>query len=247
MNAPYSSDPSLQPSVAPERPQNPRQAPSVPISVYRELATELKATQAMVDSLTHQNQQLNQQNLVLRQEMVKFADSAAQLRQSVESSHLWFADTANQLKQSLEAGMPVAMPAAMPPLTVPMAVARTGVADAVATPASAPTEEWSEPVTTGGSGLASQFVQMIKPKPAQSSKAAPKAAPKAQAKRQPPQPQPPQRLYTEEQLEPSRSSQISNKTSDLSGLWLATTIVLIVVSAFGAGFLIMKPLLNNSR
>jgi hypothetical protein len=33
----------------------------------------------------------------------------------------------------------------------------------------------------------------------------------------------------------------------MSGLWLAATILLIVISAFGAGFLIMKPLLSNSR
>ncbi|NJL44660.1 MAG: hypothetical protein HC922_00730 [Leptolyngbyaceae cyanobacterium SM2_3_12] len=93
MNAPFSSDPSFpQASVAPERPPAPRQAPSVPISVYRELATELKATQALVDSLTHQNQQLNQQNQVLRQEMLNFTESATQLRQAVESSHMRFAD-----------------------------------------------------------------------------------------------------------------------------------------------------------
>jgi hypothetical protein len=54
-------------------------------------------------------------------------------------------------------------------------------------------------------------------------------------------------LYTEERLDLSRPGQSRERNADLSGLWLAATILLIVVSAFGAGFLIMRPLLNSSR
>ncbi|NJL44659.1 MAG: hypothetical protein HC922_00725 [Leptolyngbyaceae cyanobacterium SM2_3_12] len=93
----------------------------------------------------------------------------------------------------------------------------------------------------GLSSLVGQFTQMVKPKPQKAPKAMAKPPAKVPLKR--PQPA----LYTEERLEPSRSSQSSDKSADMSGLWLATTIVLIVVSAFGAGFLIMKPLLSNSR
>lgn len=44
-------------------------APSVPMSVYRELAAELQATKAMVNSLSRQNHDLAQQNRVLKQEI----------------------------------------------------------------------------------------------------------------------------------------------------------------------------------
>jgi hypothetical protein len=87
---------------------------------------------------------------------------------------------------------------------------------------------------------------MLKPKAKVPTRTVAKPMPKPPAKRPQPTP-PPQTLYTEERLDPSRPGQTQEKSVDLSGLWLATTIVLIVVSAFGAGFLIMKPLLNNSR
>jgi hypothetical protein len=85
MNASFSSE-SLRSAPATQAPPAVSHSPSVPISIYRELATELQATQAMVDTLTNQNQQLTQQNQILRQEMLKFAESAAQLKQAVEIS-----------------------------------------------------------------------------------------------------------------------------------------------------------------
>jgi hypothetical protein len=48
------------PSDSATSPNNP--SPSVPLSVYRELAAELQATQALLDSLHAQNQQLSRQN-----------------------------------------------------------------------------------------------------------------------------------------------------------------------------------------
>lgn len=223
MNVPFSPESAYPGAVAPEAPQGSRQAPSVPISVYRELATELRATQAMVDSLTQQNQQLTQQNQVLRQEMIRFADSAARLKQAIEVSQ----------PQAIEPESIVR------PLTVPLS------AEAPAMAASYPLaegasvslpERLSGSVGEGVSTLASQLTQMVKPK----AKKAPKMPPK--------RPQAaPQRLYTEERIDASRPGQLSQQSSDLSGLWLAATILLIVISAFGAGFLIMKPLLSNSR
>ncbi|WP_448562478.1 hypothetical protein, partial [Trichothermofontia sp.] len=58
---------------------------SVPITVYRELATELQMTQAQVDSLSLQNQQLTEQNQQLRQEISRIVQSALQLQQIVDS------------------------------------------------------------------------------------------------------------------------------------------------------------------
>ncbi len=212
--------------MAPEAPQASRQAPSVPISVYRELATELRATQAMVDSLTQQNQQLNQQNQVLRQEMVRFADSATRLKQAIESSQPQPLQPLGGLSQPQEMTYGADNPAmaTMPPIPLTEE-------SSVSLP-----ERLSESVGEGVSHLASQLNQMVKPK----GKKAPKPP-------QRPQGMSPQRLYTEERLDPSRPGQLNHPPSDLSGLWLAATILLIVVSAFGAGFLIMKPLLTNSR
>ncbi len=45
--------------------------PSVPLSVYRELSTELQAAQARLNALTTQNQQLAKENQLLRQEITK--------------------------------------------------------------------------------------------------------------------------------------------------------------------------------
>jgi len=237
MNVSFSSEPTVQPTTPTDCPQPTRQAPSVPISVYRELATELKATQALVESLTQQNQQLGQQNQVLRQEMLKFAESAAQLKQAVEAS----APLTEMVARStlpLSAEMPLGVP--MPPPSARPETALTGPHRLASEPeAMAVSQEEA-------SGLASQLTQMLKPKAKVPTRTVAKPTPKPPAKRPQPTP-PPQTLYTEERLDPSRPGQTQEKSVDLSGLWLATTIVLIVVSAFGAGFLIMKPLLNNSR
>lgn len=61
-------------------------APAVPISVYRQLAAELQATRVMLDSLNAHNQQLVQQNQLLRRELDKIVQSAVYLKQIVDSS-----------------------------------------------------------------------------------------------------------------------------------------------------------------
>ncbi|WOD40822.1 hypothetical protein [Nodosilinea sp. E11] len=226
MNVPFSSDSAYPGAVAPEAPQGNRQSPSVPISVYRELATELRATQAMVDSLTQQNQQITQQNQVLRQEMIRFADSAARLKQAIEGSQ----------------PQPVEMASGMRPLESNFGAEASAIAPLYPTQvheetASLP-DRLSESMGEGVSSLANQITQMVKPKA---------KTKKASKPPQRPQAAPPQRLYTEERLESNRPGQLSQRPADLSGLWLAATILLIVISAFGAGFLIMKPLLSNSR
>jgi hypothetical protein len=227
MNAPFSSESTYSGNASPEAAQGSRQAPSVPISVYRELATELRATRAMVDSLTQQNQQLNQQNQVLRQEMIRFADSATRLKQAVESSQ----------PQPLEMPTPGWVEQSSPSLDAsysPEQIAAAYPQPLVQESATSLGDRLSETVGEGVSTLASQLTQMVKPKAKKPS-------------RLPSQPAAPQRLFTEERLAPNRPGPHSQSSADLSGLWLAATILIIVVSAFGAGFLIMKPLLSNSR
>ncbi|MHC5595517.1 MAG: DUF6212 domain-containing protein, partial [Nostoc sp.] len=59
--------------------------PSVPLSVYRELSTELQAAQARLNALTTQNQQLAQENQLLRQEITKVVESFSRLQNFVDS------------------------------------------------------------------------------------------------------------------------------------------------------------------
>jgi hypothetical protein len=227
MNASYSSE-SLVQSSATDWGQGSRQTPSVPISVYRELATELKATQALVESLTQQNQQLGQQNVYLRQEMLKFAESAAHLKQVVG---VHAADPSDLAQAQPTYGLqPIAVE---PPRTSPLA----------AMDAADRSQADGHGFSLGGvSHLTSQVTQVFSAKGAQGSA----KAMRPKTKRPQPATQP-RMLYTEERLDPYRPGQSRERNADLSGLWLAATILLIVVSAFGAGFLIMRPLLNTSR
>ncbi|MEM6836242.1 MAG: hypothetical protein AAF609_05250 [Cyanobacteria bacterium P01_C01_bin.120] len=235
MSAPLNSDPQL---YAPEdgRPATPSSyAPAVPISVYRELATELKTTQTTLDALTQQNQQLLRQNKLLRTEIQRFVQSATQL------GHF--------------AGV------------VPPATPAVADADAIASPPpeiSAPSEwlqsDAPEATTAHPSEPPLASEPPIPPpptpanKPPRSREKAHKApvnsaiVPHLKGKkrdRQTPTANPDKyRLFTEQPDEGRPLSKVTSR-SELSNLWLATTILLVVVSAFGAGFLIMRPLLRR--
>ena len=87
MTANFNNKPPLRNSAIPGyTPQNAsaQYAPSVPLSVYRELAAELQATQIMLESLNAQNQQLVQHNQQLRIEIERVVQSALQLRQAAD-------------------------------------------------------------------------------------------------------------------------------------------------------------------
>lgn len=155
---------------------------SVPISVYRELAAELQATKAMVDSLGMQNNHLNRQNQLLRQEIHHMVQVAVQL-----GHHAGIA-------QPYEGEMPTAPPA------------------------------------TG------QSIQVTEP-------AAP--APAQRPPQRPTRQQTPTKLFTEQDGERRRYRLESKPSRDLSSLWLILSILVIILTAFGAGFLIMRPLLND--
>jgi len=60
--------------------------PSVPLSIYRELALELQATQETIDALKSQNQQLARQNQHLRQEIEKVVQHVSYLQQVVDTT-----------------------------------------------------------------------------------------------------------------------------------------------------------------
>ncbi|NEQ75998.1 MAG: hypothetical protein F6K23_24965 [Okeania sp. SIO2C9] len=59
-------------------------------------------------------------------------------------------------------------------------------------------------------------------------------------------PDSPEYLFTEE-TDRSRYSRTSNSTqvSELNGIWLVVAICLIVIAAFGAGYWVVRPILNQ--
>lgn len=147
------------------------QSPSVPISLYREVASELQTTRSTLQSLKTQNQELTQKNQQLRLEIERVVQSALHLRQIADPS--WGSVTSD--------AMAIAMPA-----------------------------ELAAPVET--SGL--------------------------------PVPTPAEPLFTE-QAEPATKPTAPEATAEISTWWLILIICMIVVTAFGTGFLIVRPLLPS--
>lgn len=162
--------------------------PSVPISVYRELAAELQATRAMVDSLNNKNHQLDRENQVLRQEVQRVV-------QSVMTLQPW------GIHPPIE-GQTQATPIGQ----------RGAQKGATATPS------WEETVA------ASTMAAKLRP---------------------PSEPEVKERV-TEVSAVPHQVAQMK-KASGMGGLWLTLTILVIIVTAFGAGFLIMKPFLPTAN
>ncbi|MEM6253648.1 MAG: hypothetical protein AAF821_12075 [Cyanobacteria bacterium P01_D01_bin.156] len=164
---------------------------SVPVSVYRELAAELQATKAMVDSLSNQNNHLQQQNYLLRQNIHQMVQVALQLGHHAGVAH---------------------------------------PAEAEMTYSAHPTElhEYHAPIEQ----------QLHSPEPIQPSEAElalPQKPRKAEISK----------LVTEQSGEHRRYSLESSASGSMSTLWLIVSIAVIIFTAFGAGFLIMRPLISD--
>ncbi|HLO49840.1 MAG TPA: hypothetical protein VK211_15595 [Kamptonema sp.] len=182
-------------------------SPSVPISLYREVAGELQAAQAMLESLKTHNQQLVQQNQQLRREVETVVHAALQLQQAVNS-----AQAVSQI------GMPQMPPVRVnfnpePPRPNPTPLHISSSIPELTPPATS---------TSSGSGLELPF-PFSEPEP---------TAPHLSEK-----------LYTEQPERPYRLRTQPKKSSDISGVWLAAAIFLIVIAAFGAGYWVVRPLL----
>lgn len=166
--------------------------PSVPISVYRELAAELQAAQAMLDSLNGQNQQLVKQNQKLRQEVEKVLQSSQHLQQVVDS--LTPVTGAHKPRRQSIPSEP--RPAPSIPKSAP---SRLGVDVPSPHNLEAPSSPYRET------------------------------------------------LVIEQQESRSRRTSASESYREVNGWVLIVAIVLIVLTAFGTGFLIVRPLLKNNR
>ncbi|MEM8610594.1 MAG: hypothetical protein AAGF93_01145 [Cyanobacteria bacterium P01_H01_bin.105] len=161
-------------------------SPSVPVSVYRELAAELQATKAMVDSLSSQNTHLTNQNHLLRQNIHQMVQVALQLGHHAGVAH------PAEVEMTLS-----------PPVDLPHR----------------PELQTMQPSI--------QPVSEPRPKPPKRTKAALS------------------KVFSEQTGENRRYSLESSASGSLSTLWLIVSIAIIIFTAFGAGFLIMRPLIND--
>ncbi|MFM7449738.1 MAG: hypothetical protein ACKO24_14235 [Leptolyngbyaceae cyanobacterium] len=159
-------------------------APSVPISVYRQVVQELQLakesleglqtqSQAAIAALNLKNQELAQQNQTLRVEIERVVQSALRLRQLADHH-----------------------------------------------PAST-----SQPLSEAVSAVEVHFESASVPPPAPSSDHSSQ-----------------ERLIVEHPVQPPPLSE-SGKASEVKGWWLVITILLIVTTAFGVGFVVVRPLL----
>ncbi len=199
MTSPFNSDPTSKASADKDfSPPSSGYSPSVPISVYRELAAELQATKAMVDSLSNQNQQLARQNQLLKQEIHKVVHTTLQLGQFAGVTH----------------PAPVSEP--LYPTEV---LVESDQGSEYLKPTPQPPERSSQSNAPQGGGLVplkALGASLIK-----------------------------ERLFSGEADPTRRNGQSTGEIRDFSGLWVALSILIVVLTAFGAGFLIMRPLLNN--
>ena len=92
--------------------------PSVPLSVYRELSTELQAVQARLNALTIQNQQIAQENQLLRQEITKVVESFSRLPNFVDSHSTPSYHQANQTSGDVKSAAKQPVTQARPPQQV---------------------------------------------------------------------------------------------------------------------------------
>ena len=279
------------------------------MSVYRELASELRANKAVIDSLNSRNQQLLQENQFLKQEIHNVVQSALHLgqaagvaRQAPQTGapkggfpNAIAPDTLARLAQTEARTTPIERAYSHPPAptfeTQPERpnAAHPQISDPPASSrllrqpqqpkAAFETVQNRVPYITPATQKSGQAQKNSSQKAAQSQKANQKANQKASLKpaqkpakpkaekaiarrkpvaaRQQPAQNPGRRtepvmttppkpkLFTAQSGEYRSSALDTQENKEIGGIWLVLSIILIIVTAFGAGFLIMKPLLND--
>ncbi|PAX52134.1 hypothetical protein [Brunnivagina elsteri] len=193
----------------PQAASNQSYSPSVPLSVYRDLAEELQAAREMVNSLTLRNHQLSQENQVVRKEIAKAVNAITQLKQFVdvpESSTVYnseahaFTNFDHEVKHT-------------------SAAERSQVR----------TQKVYPPRTSANSPVPKK-IKINKP-------SHPQVIPDYFPTNKP--------VYIEEQEVRYYPSKKKPEASETNGWMLLIAVLLIVFTAFGAGYLVVRPLLQN--
>ncbi len=188
---------------------------SVPISVYREATAELKATQIKLESLKVHNEQLMQQNQNLRREIEKIVNSGRNLQEALNQAQL-----ASQV-------------AHQPQITAfDNSQATTNNITSNSTSNSNPYSYWDSDSESDTQENQSESPSVASP-----------SLPFSDSRKT--DPDFPEHLFTEEPDESRYSRFSSTQASELNGIWLVVAICLIVVSAFGAGYWVVRPILQQ--
>ncbi|MEB3294594.1 MAG: hypothetical protein VKJ24_15670 [Synechococcales bacterium] len=190
-------------------------SPSVPISLYREVTAELQTTKAALEACQTQNQQLLQQNQQLRQEMQRIAQLAMHTHQNLEQSTLEQSTNGHRVHSVAMSNRQ--QPAWEKGRSRMGSKPRPGMKSAIAQTPSSPTSMSAPSSLPAGIGALPQF------------------SPQAPEMQQ-------WQMIEGADLQEQRSSGAS---LDLSGWKLGVVLALIVVTAFGAGFMIVRPMLNS--
>ncbi|HEY9818859.1 MAG TPA: hypothetical protein V6D20_24080 [Candidatus Obscuribacterales bacterium] len=162
-------------------------APSVPISVYRQLAAELETTKGQLISVSHKNQQLTQHNQQLQQALTSLVQSALMVQPLVGGT------------------------------TAPStAAASTPAAPSAPAPAAptAPAKPTAESSSAAGQAPSAPDLPSF------------------------------DAFFTEQAEAPQPTE--TRQPRSMNGLWLTLVIVVVMLTAFGAGFLVVRPLLQNN-
>jgi hypothetical protein len=186
------------------KPPTPTYSPSVPLHVYRELATELQAIQSKLDVVTAHNQKISQENQLLRQEITKVIQAFNHLQKLVESSSIPIAEPKNSTNTET-----ITEPKKLnqPPTTPPRKPVSRPRPPAEVPPNRSKREEFSVPIMDMNFPVsAAAFVE-----------------------------------ERQVRYQPTPESDLKG----LNGWWLILTIVLIMITGFGAGYLVVRPLLQS--
>ena len=192
--------------------------PSVPLYVYRELTAELQAIQSKLDVVTNHNQKLAQENQQLRQEITKVIESCLELQKLVDASAP-SSPVAPQSHQEVKS-----LTQLQPPISNNHEVTYTNKPKVTA----APPRQEPKP----------QKKAVIKNTHSQNHhQGAAVSATNINATGS-------QKVFIEEKKVRFSRPTMSN-TKELSGWNLLITIVLIMITGFAAGYVVVRPLFQN--
>ncbi|WP_353932159.1 hypothetical protein WJM97_06120 [Okeanomitos corallinicola TIOX110] len=215
------------------KPSTPRYSPSVPVYVYRELVAELQAVQARLDAVTGQNHQLSQENQQLRQEFNSVVESCLELQKRLESSKP--GSQSHPRNQNKVQNIPSYQP--MPRVNTEVKNPHP-TSPSPASPSVNRTNPVNKP-TNKPTGKSAPPPRKPTSKPPQKSKREPVSVPMMDMNFPSSE-----TVYIEEQGVGYYISTESD-TKGLSGWWLLLTIVLIMITGFSAGYLVIRPLLQS--
>ena len=229
---------------------------SVPVTVYRELASELQSTQAKLSFFQLQNEQLTKQNQMLLQEFEAIAQATDRVQAILTQSNLpesKLSEVLASIRASSQINpappRPNPQPQSRPPVAkapnstpaTPRKVAVQKTTNAIQEAISRARQLATEPVTP--LEMAHENSQSPETLYYDSSFAAFEAPAPAAVAPKPKKAQP--KLGIREQISSRPLSYEANEdaseSTGLSGWLLTLTIVGIVLTSFGAGYLLMRP------